>query len=72
MHEQQITDLKTTEIVSEIYTIAPTQFEYIAKSLGDTVADRMGMRTLAPKIRQIAMVALRHALTNARHMGEQK
>ncbi|MFQ6760195.1 MAG: hypothetical protein ACLRFM_02245 [Alphaproteobacteria bacterium] len=70
MHEQQITQLKTSEITSEIYTIAPTQMEYIAKLIGDTVADNMNMRAFAPKIRTIAMHALVTALKSARHMGE--
>ncbi|MBP9999615.1 MAG: hypothetical protein KBT14_02890 [Proteobacteria bacterium] len=69
MHEQPVTQLKTTEITSEIYTIAPTQMEYIATLIGDTVADNMNMRAFAPKIREIAMRALQSALKSARHMG---
>ena len=70
MHEQTIKHLKTTEITSEIYTIAPTQMEYIATLIGNTVADNMNLRAFAPKIRAIAMRALQTALTSARHMGE--
>ena len=58
MHDQSVTQLKTTEISSDVYTIAPTQMEYIAKLIGDTVADNMNMR------------ALQTALQSARHMGE--
>jgi len=71
MHDQSVTQLKTTEISSDVYTIAPTQMEYIAKLIGDTVADNMNMRAFAPKIRTIAMRALQTALQSARHMGEE-
>jgi hypothetical protein len=72
MHDQTIEKLKTDDITSEIYTIAPTQMEYIATLIGNTVADRMNMRAFAPKIRVIAMQALQTALKSARHMGENK
>ncbi len=64
--------LKPESITSEVYIIAPTQIEYIAHIFGNTVADTMNMRTFAPKIRQIAEHALRHALQSAKHMGEKK
>ena len=70
MHDQNITNLKTTDITSEVYTIAPTQMEYIATLIGNTVADNMNMRAFAPKIRAIAMQALKVALKSARTMGE--
>ena len=70
MHEQNITRLKTNDITSEVYTIAPTQMEHIATFIGNSVADNMNMRAFAPKIRMIAMQALRDALQSARHMGE--
>ncbi len=70
MSEQVVKNLKTTDITSEIYTIAPTQMEYIATTIGNTVADSMNMRAFAPKIRGIAMQALQAALKSARHMGE--
>ena len=64
--------LKPESITSEVYIIAPTQIEYIAHIFGNTVADTMNMRTFAPKIRQIAEHALRHALQSAKHLGEKK
>ncbi len=64
--------LNPSNITSEIYVIAPTQIEYIARLFGNTVADTMNMRTFAPKIRQIAEQALRHALTSAKQMGCKK
>ncbi len=67
---EPVQNLKTTNITSEVFTIAPTQLEYIAQIFGDGVADAMNMRTFAPKIRQIAMQSLRNALGAARHMGE--
>lgn len=67
---EPVQTLNTSDITSEIYTIAPTQLEYISRLFGNTVADQMNMRTFAPKIRQIAEQALRHALTAARTMGE--
>ena len=65
-----IRQLKTNEITSDVYTISPTQIEYIARIFGDGVADAMNMRAFAGKIREIANQSLRHALNNARHMGE--
>lgn len=61
--------LNTKDITSDIYVIAPTQIEYIARLFGNTVADTMNMRTFAPKIRQIAEQALRHALNSAKTQG---
>ena len=68
--QEQIHNLKPQEITSDVYIIAPTQIEYIARLFGNTVADTMNMRTFAPKIRQIAEQALRHALHSARTQGE--
>ena len=65
-----IRQLNTTDITSEVYTISPTQIEYIARVFGDGVADAMNMRAFAGKIREIATQTLRTALNNARHMGE--
>ena len=69
MHEQ-IHKLNPKDITSDVFIIAPTQIEYIARLFGNTVADTMNMRTFAPKIRQIAEKALRHALNSARSQGE--
>ncbi len=65
----QVQQLKTSDITSEVFTVAPTQIEYIAQIFGDNVADAMNMRTFAPKIRQIAEDALRNALMAARRQG---
>ena len=70
MHDTSALNLDVSNITSKVYTIAPTQMEYIAKMVGDTVADSMNMRAFAPKIRSIAMAALTSALDSASHMGE--
>ena len=67
---EPIQTLKSDDISSDIFVIAPTQIEYISHIFGNAVADAMNMRTFAPKIRKIAEHALRQALTSARHMGE--
>ncbi len=67
---EPIQNLKPSEITSDVFIVAPTQIEYIARIFGNTVADTMNMRTFAPKIRQIAEQALRHALGAARKQGE--
>lgn len=72
MHNVEPEQLKTSDITSKVYTIAPTQLEYIAKLFGDTVADSMNMRAFASKFRQIAAKALEHALKSAEHMGENR
>ena len=68
-HVQQ---LQPSEITSEVFIIAPTQIEYIARIFGDTVADAMNMRAFAPKIRELASQALRRGLTAAKHAGEKE
>lgn len=70
MQNQRIQELSTSSITSDVYTIAPSQIEFIANKFGDMVADAMNMRAFASKIRAIAENALRSALNNAKHMGE--
>ena len=65
-----IQELQTANITSTVYTISPTQIEYIARIFGDSVADAMNMRAFAAKFRDIATQSLRNALENAKHMGE--
>lgn len=69
---EPIQQLKTSDITSEVFVIAPTQIEYIAQIFGDGVADAMNMRAFSQKIRQIASQSLRTALAAARHAGEKK
>jgi len=65
-----VTELKTSDITSTVYTISPTQVEYIARLFGDSVANAMNMRAFAGKFREIATQSLKSALDHARHMGE--
>jgi len=65
-----VTELKTSDISSTVYTISPTQVEYIARLFGDSVANAMNMRAFAGKFREIATQSLKSALDHARHMGE--
>ncbi|MBR2285955.1 MAG: hypothetical protein IJ866_00625 [Alphaproteobacteria bacterium] len=65
-----VQQLSPSNITSEVYTISPTQIEYIARIFSDGVADAMNMRTFAPRIREIAIQSLHNALHAARHMGE--
>ena len=65
-----VTELKTSNITSTVYTISPTQIEYIARIFGDSVANAMNMRAFAGRFREIAAQSLNDALTRAKHMGE--
>ena len=67
--QQTIKKLNLSDITSDVYVIAPTQIDYIAETFGNIVADRMQMRTFAPKIRQIAAQAIRQALNAAKTQG---
>ena len=65
-----VTELKTSDISSTVYTISPTQVEYIARIFGDSVANAMNMRAFAGKFREIALQSLHSALSAAKRMGE--
>ena len=62
--------LKTSEITSNVFVIAPTQIEIIAQKFGDAVAEAMNVRPLAHKIREIATDILINTLHDAKNMGE--
>ena len=65
-----VQNLQTSDITSTVYTISPTQIDYIARIFGDSVANAMNMRAFAGKFREVATQSLHHALESARHMGE--
>ena len=65
-----VQNLDTANITSIVYTIAPSQIEFIARIFGDSVADAMNMRAFAGKFREIATQSLQNALARAKHMGE--
>ena len=68
--KEQVKQLQTNTITSEIFVISPAQLEYIADVFGKNFADAMTMRTFAPRIRDIASESLRTALRAAKKMGE--
>ena len=65
-----VQNLDTASITSTVYTIAPSQIEFIARIFGDSVADAMNMRAFAGRFREIATQSLHNALSRAKHMGE--
>ncbi len=65
-----VQQLNPSDITSDVYTISPTQLDYIARMFGDGVADAMNMRAFAGRFREIATQSLNNALRSARHMGE--
>ena len=69
--KDQVKNLQTTDITSEIFVISPAQLEYIADVFGKNFADTMNMRTFSGRIHDIAIESLRTALRAAKKMGEQ-
>ena len=63
-------ELKTTDITSEVFVIAPSQIDFISERFGDAVAEAMNMRPLSQKLRQIAAETLVKTLRSAKTMGE--
>ena len=69
--KEQIKQLQTTNITSEIFIISPAQLEYIAGIFSKNFADAMNMRTFSNHIQDVARESLRTALCAAKKMGEQ-
>jgi hypothetical protein len=67
-----IQKLSENDITSQVFVIAPTQIDFIARNFGDSVAAAMNMRTFAPKLRELARAALVDALAAAKKQGTQK
>ena len=65
-----VQQLKSSEITSDVFIIAPSQIEWISNAFGDAVAEAMNVRPLSHKIRQIAAETLIQVLNNAKKMGE--
>ncbi len=61
--------LSESQVTSEIFTISPTQIDFIAKMFADSVADGMNMRAFAPKFKDCAKAAIVESLKAARRMG---
>ncbi len=70
--KETVQQLKPENITSDIFVIAPTQIDYIARVFAKNFADSMNMRTFAERIYSIANESLRMALKSARKMGEAK
>lgn len=68
--KNNVQNLKTTDISSDVFVIAPSQIDIISKRFGDAVAEAMNVRPLATKIRQIAAETLTQVLQDAKRMGE--
>jgi len=62
--------LKTNEISSDVFVIAPSQIDTISQKFGDAVAEAMNIRPLSQKIREIAADVLVKTLHSAKTMGE--
>ena len=67
--KSNIQTLKTNEISSDVFVIAPSQIDMISKNFGDAVAKAMNVRPLAEKIRKIAAETLIQTLREAKNMG---
>ena len=70
MMKSDFQELKTTDITSEVFVIAPSQIDFISERFGDAVAEAMNMRPLSQKLRQIAAETLVKTLLSAKTMGE--
>ena len=68
--KNNIQTLKTADISSDVFVIAPNQVDLISQRFGDAVAEAMNVRPLAGKIRQIAAEVLIKTLHEAKKMGE--
>jgi hypothetical protein len=70
--KEQIHELKPENITSDVFIIAPTQIDYIARIFAKNFADTMNMRTFAERIYCVARESLHGALKSAHKMGETK
>lgn len=69
--KEQVKQLQTNNITSEIFVISPAQLDYIAGVFSKNFADTMNMRTFSDRITEVARESLRTALRAAKKMGEQ-
>ena len=68
--KDNIQQLQTNTITSEIFTISPTQLDYISRVFAKNFANAMNMRTFSERIYKIACESLRTSLRAAKKMGE--
>lgn len=65
-----VTELKQSEISSEVFVISPTQIDFISATFGDSIAKELNLQSLAYKFRKIAAESLVKALNSAKTMGQ--
>lgn len=68
--KENIRQLKTSEISSDVFVISPNQIDLISKQFGDAVAEEMNVRSLSQKIQKIAADVLVRVLNSAKTMGK--
>lgn len=68
--KSNIQKLNPNDISSDVFIIAPSQIDIIAKNFGNVMAESMNVRPLAHKIQQIAKDVLIQTLYDAKKMGE--
>lgn len=68
--KDNIQQLSTSDISSDVFVISPSQIDSISKEFGDAVAEAMNVRSLSKKICEIANTILAQTLQNAKKMGE--
>ncbi len=67
---EQIKQLPSANITSDVFIISPAQLEYIAGVFAKNFADSMNMRTFSARIYQVAYESLCTALKKSKKMGE--
>ena len=68
--KQNVTNLKYSDLASDVFVITPSQVDKITQMFSDALAETMNVRPLTQKIRQIANETLIKTLKNAKTMGE--
>ena len=67
--KSNITELKPSDITSEVFLISKTQIDFISANFGDAMAEALNLKSLSYKFRKIAADTLVKALNSASTMG---
>ena len=67
--KSNITELKQSDITSEVFLISRTQIDFISANFGDAMAEALNLKSLYYKFRKIAADTLVKALNSASTMG---
>ena len=67
--KSNITELKQSDITSEVFLISRTQIDFISANFGDAMAEALNLKSLSYKFRKIAADTLVKALNSASTMG---